>query len=131
MHRSHNLLGNRYPSCSVWALRNSNDARWECRVQTGSVSGAGACGGGPASRSGPGLGSANEAAMLKMTSPFWMATTRRAENEKPSRSRSTWKTVGRSGLPARRKYPCSECGRRPPGTVSAAAYSACAATWPP
>ena len=79
----------------------------------------------------PGLGSVNDAAMLKMTSPFWMATTRRAENEWPSRSRSTWKMVGRSGLPSRRKYPCSECGRRPAGTVCPAAYRACAATWPP
>jgi hypothetical protein len=81
VHRIQNLLGNRYPSCSVCPLRNSNDAWWECRAQTGSVSGAGTSGAGSASRSGPGLGSANDAAMLKMTSPFWMAITRRAENE--------------------------------------------------
>ena len=80
---------------------------------------------------GAGPGAVNDAAMLKMTSPFWIATTRRAEKECPSRSRSTWKRVGRSGLPARRKYPCSECGRRPSGTVFPATYRACAATWPP
>jgi hypothetical protein len=41
--------------------------------------------------------------MLKMTSPFWMATTRRAENEPPSRSRSIRNKVGRRVSPARRK----------------------------
>ena len=37
--------------------------------------------------------------MLKMTSPPCRATTRRAENERPSRSRSTRKTAGRAASP--------------------------------
>ena len=66
-----------------------------------------------------------------MTSPSCTARTWRAENEPPSRSRSTWRITGRSTCPGRRKYPCSEWGRRSAGTVAPAARSACAATWPP
>jgi hypothetical protein len=50
-------------------------------------SGAGTSGTGLASCPAPARGSANDADMLKMTSPSWMATTRRAENDRPSRSR--------------------------------------------
>src|SRR5215218_1888843 len=57
--------------------------------------------------------------MLNTTSPPWRATTRRAENDRPSRSRSTRKTVGRAASPLRKKYPCSECGSRSSGTVRA------------
>ena len=46
---------------------------------------------------------ANEASMLKMTSSSCMATTRRAENERPSLSRSTRNTVGLAVLPRRTK----------------------------
>jgi len=46
---------------------------------------------------------AKDADMLKMTSPPCSATTRRAENERPSRSRSTRNTVGRAASPLRRK----------------------------
>ena len=59
----------------------------------------------------------NDATIEKMTSPSWTARTWRAENEPPSRSRSTCRITGRSTRPGRRKYPCSECGspfgRRP------------------
>ena len=38
-----------------------------------------------------------------MTSPSWRAATWRAENEPPSRSRSTCRIVGRSACPARQE----------------------------
>ncbi len=51
----------------------------------------------------PGSRRWNEVDMLKMTSPFWIAATRRAEKLWPSRSRQTWRRTGRSAEPGRRK----------------------------
>ena len=88
------------------ATRNSNDGCFGC-VHGRSVSGAGRTGAGSASWSGmdpprpPGV--VNDAASVKMTSPSWLATTRRAENEKPSLSLSTWNTVGLRVSPRRTK----------------------------
>ena len=79
----------------------------------------------------PGSSIWNEADIVKIGLPFWMATTRRVVNDTPSRVRSTWYTIGCRGLPGRRKYECSECTRRSLGTVRPAAISACAATCPP
>src|SRR6478735_3485221 len=69
--------------------------------------------------------------MVKIGLPCWIATTRRVVNDTPSRTRSTWYTIGCRGLPGRRKYACSECTRRSLGTVRPAAIRACAATCPP
>ncbi len=64
-------------------------------------------GGGTAGRgkawSKPSSGTWKLAAMLKMTRPCWIATTRRVVNEPPSRSRSTSYSTGTRGSPARRK----------------------------
>src|SRR5882757_8621918 len=60
-----------------------------------------------------------------------MATTRRVVKERPSRTRSTWYTIGTPGRPGRRKYACRECTGRAPSVVRPAATSACPATWPP
>ena len=43
----------------------------------------------------------NDATIEKMTSPSWTARTWRAENDPPSRSRSTWRITGRSTRPGR------------------------------
>ncbi len=59
------------------------------------------------------------------------AVTRRVVNDRPSRSRSTWYTIGTPGCPGRRKYACSECTGRSPLGGAAAATSAWPATWPP
>jgi hypothetical protein len=53
-------------------------------------------------RSGP-AGTANEADMVKMALPSWSAVTRRAENDRPSRSRSTRNEIGRPLSPGRKK----------------------------
>ena len=45
----------------------------------------------------------NDASIEKITSPSCTARTWRAENDPPSRSRSTWKMTGRSVWPGRRK----------------------------
>jgi hypothetical protein len=47
-------------------------------------------------------GAAKEADMLKMTPPSWTATTRRAENDRPSLSLSTRNKVGLVVSPRRR-----------------------------
>ena len=60
-----------------------------------------------------------------------MARTRRVVNERPSRTRSTSKTIGTRGSPGRRKYECRECTARSGSTVRPAAIRACPATWPP
>jgi len=43
----------------------------------------------PAWMSGEDFGARNDAAIEKITSTRWMATTRRADTERPSRSRAT------------------------------------------
>ncbi|SLH92121.1 Uncharacterised protein [Mycobacteroides abscessus subsp. abscessus] len=45
----------------------------------------------------------NEADMVKMAAPSCTPVTRRVQNERPSRMRSTRYTVGCCGLPGRRK----------------------------
>ena len=78
----------------------------------------------------PSLGSANDADMLKMTSPSWIATTRRAENERPSRSR----TPGRRSASPRfrsQEVTVQRVRHRPPGTVPRPRTRAWAATCPP
>ena len=102
MHRHQNRVGTRRPNWPSPAGRVSTDT-WYGWTSVGSRSGAGTTGAGSASCSVPARGSANDADMLKMTSPFWIATTRLAENDRPSRSRYTWKTVGLAALPLRRK----------------------------
>ena len=76
-------------------------------VQAGSASGDGRSLTGSASWSGMGrswlTGAVKEADMLKMTLPSWTATTRRAENDRPSLSRSTRNRVGLLVSPRRRK----------------------------
>ena len=61
--------------------------------------------------------------MDRMGMPSWYAWTRRAENERPSRSRWTPKVMGLLASPGRRKYPCMECTPRPSGTVRLPAIS--------
>lgn len=43
--------------------------------------------------------------------------TRRVVNDRPSRTRSTWYTMGTPGRPGRRKYACSECTGRSESVV--------------
>ena len=62
-----------------------------------------------------------EADMEKIGSPSWMAVTRRVAKLRPSRRRSTWKTVGTSGMPGRMKYPCREWTCLSESTVRTAA----------
>ncbi|CAM5658450.1 hypothetical protein STENM327S_08997 [Streptomyces tendae] len=68
---------------------------------------------------------------MKIVRPCCTAVTRRVVNDRPSRSRSTWYTIGTPGRPGRRKYACSECTGRSPSVVRPAATSAWPATWPP
>ena len=68
----------------------------------GRSSGAGTSGIG-AAWSKPSSGAWKLAAMLKITLPCWMATTRRVVKEPPSRRRSTSYSTGTRGSPARRK----------------------------
>ena len=51
----------------------------------------------------PSSSSWNEAIMDRMGMPSWYAWTRRAENERPSRSRWTPKVMGLLASPGRRK----------------------------
>src|SRR4051794_26666332 len=79
----------------------------------------------------PSCSSWNDADSEKIVSPCWTAITRRVENERPSRTRSTRYTIGTLGSPARTKYECSEWTRRSGSTVRPAATSAWPATCPP
>ena len=76
----------------------------------------------------PGCGSWNDAASVKITSPRCTARTRRVVNDRPSRIRSTSKTIGTRGSPGRTKYECSECTARSGSTVRPAATRAWPAT---
>ena len=64
--------------------------------------------------SGPSSTTWNDVAMLKIARPCWIATTRRVTKLRPSRMRSTSKTIGVSGSPGRRKYAWSESARESP-----------------
>jgi len=61
---------------------------------------------------------------LKIVRPCCTAVTRRVVKDRPSRTRSTWYTIGTPGRPGRRKYACSECTGRSPSVVRAAACGA-------
>ncbi len=65
-----------------------------------------------------------DAATLKITSPCWIATTRRAENERPSRSRWTRNTVGRERVTAAQEVAVQRV-RPPPGVDRAARGQQC------
>ena len=113
------------------ALRSSCSGRRHCgRGLTGRSSGPGTSGIGSLCV-GPSSATWNDAAMLKIARPCWMATTRRVTKLRPSRMRSTSKTIGVSGSPGRRKNAWSECTGMSSSTVRPAATSACASTWPP
>ena len=66
-----------------------------------------------------------------MASSFCRATTRRVENERPSRMGSTSKSMGIEGSPARRKYACRLWALTVSDTVWLAAIKHCATTCPP
>src|SRR5690242_14029455 len=79
----------------------------------------------------PGSGLWKEAVRVKIVRPCCTAVTRRVVKDLPSRTRSTWYTIGTPGRPGRRKYACSECTGRSPSVVRPAATRAWPATWPP
>ena len=47
----------------------------------------------------PSSGWWKEAVRLKIVRPCWTAVTRRVVNDRPSRTRSTWYTIGTPGMP--------------------------------
>lgn len=68
-----------------------------------------------------------------MMRPFWMALTVLVENDRPSLSSATSKSVGESMAPGLRNAAVIELTSRSSagGRVSAATIVACARTWPP
>ena len=69
--------------------------------------------------SSPASGTWKEQLIDRIGLPCWMAWTRRVENDRPSRIRSTLKVIGWVSSPGRMKYAWRECSRRsaPPSTA--------------